>query len=81
MPPWRKAEPGDLCTCGRPAREVFERADGGEVGYCGVPDGGPKTGPCPFCGERRHEIGPCPQYRMRPDSAEKPHDDSQTDGG
>ena len=32
--------PGELCTCGRPAVQVFVSESGREVGYCGLPDGG-----------------------------------------
>jgi hypothetical protein len=74
MTPWRQAPEGDLCTCGRPAVEVFVRADGAEVGYCGRSDGGDKKGPCPFCGGRRHELGPCPSYTVR-------RSDTQANGG
>lgn len=67
----RAAEPGELCTCGRPAVVVFvfER----EVGYCGVPDGGGPITPCPFCGATAPHRQPwgdpasCPQYRVRPE--------------
>lgn len=61
----RPAVPGELCTCGRQAREVFVHGDGRETGYCGVSDGGEQSGSCPFCGDRRHSIGPCPMYRLR----------------
>ena len=66
----RPAEPGELCTCGRQARVVYITEKWGEVGHCGLSDGGrggPK--PCPFCG---HPAGPkahpetrCPNYRLR----------------
>jgi hypothetical protein len=36
----RRALPGELCTCGRPAVTVFETVQHGDVGYCGIPDGG-----------------------------------------
>lgn len=69
----RAAEPGELCVCGRPAVVVFvsER----EVGYCGVPDGGGRTSPCPFCGSPQPHRQPwsdpatCPKYRVRPEVA------------
>ncbi|GLY63719.1 hypothetical protein [Amycolatopsis taiwanensis] len=64
----RAARLGELCTCGRQAVTVFV-GDRGEVGYCGLPDGGDRSGPCPFCGGPRHEIGPCLQYRVRPGGA------------
>jgi hypothetical protein len=67
----RAAQPGELCTCGRQAVTVFARDDGTEVGYCGLPDGGDRTGPCPFCGGERHrqpwgDPAPCPRYQLRP---------------
>ncbi len=65
----REARPGELCTCGRPAVQVFITDHYGEVGYCGLPDGGAKSGSCPFCGGDRHEGGRCPQYRLMPGSA------------
>lgn len=65
----RPAVPGELCTCGRQAVTVYAFTDNTgprETGYCGLPDGGDKSGPCPFCGGDRHELGPCPEYRLRP---------------
>jgi len=80
----RAALPGELCTCGRQAVTVFQFDGRAPVGYCGMPDGGSRSGPCPFCGGERHEPGPCPQYRLRPDSAEgtawERHDDPQAQG-
>lgn len=64
----RPALPGERCTCGRQATEVFITADHGDVGYCGRSDGGQK-GPCVFCGAPRH-VGRCPDYRLRADDAE-----------
>jgi hypothetical protein len=64
----RRAEPGEVCTCGRPAVTVFVGTRLGETGYCGRPDGG-EPGPCPFCGDAgRHDgmPGRCPEYRVRP---------------
>lgn len=63
--------PGELCTCGRQAIEVFETSHG-PVGYCGVSDGGNGVGPCPFRGSPRKHLDSwgfpmrCPQYRLRP---------------
>ena len=67
----RAAQPGERCTCGRQAVTVFVRDDGSEIGYCGLPDGGDRTGPCPFCGGQRHrqpwgDPKPCRQYQVRP---------------
>jgi hypothetical protein len=64
-PTQRRAEPGELCTCGRPAVVVFLHGRHGPTGWCGTGDGGDQTGPCPFCGGSRHE-GRCPQYRLHP---------------
>jgi hypothetical protein len=63
----RPAEPGDRCTCGRQAIVVYLGSVFGPTGYCGIPDGGDTTGPCPFCGGPRHQDGRCPDYRLRPD--------------
>ncbi len=60
----RQALPGERCTCGRPAVEVFIHGDGRETGYCGQSDGGRK-GPCPWCGSTKVHIERCPQYRIR----------------
>ena len=73
----RAARPGELCTCGRPAVQVFITDHFGEVGYCGLPDGGASFGPCPFCGGDRHEGGRCPEYRLVPGAAWERHDDSE----
>lgn len=59
----RRADPGELCTCGRQATEVFI-TDHGDVGYCGRPDGGLR-GPCVFCGSGKRHVGRCPKYRIR----------------
>lgn len=59
----RAAGPSEVCTCGRPAVKVFVGPSGQEVGYCGITDGGARSGPCPFCGYQRHQ-GPCPEYRL-----------------
>lgn len=62
----RRAELGELCTCGRQAITVFITDKFGETGYCGMSDGGAKRGPCPFCGGPRHDSSErCPQYRLR----------------
>jgi hypothetical protein len=63
----RPAEPGELCTCGRPAIVAYLGGAFGPTGHCGIQDGGDRTGPCPFCGGPRHSqlAGRCPQYRLR----------------
>lgn len=41
----------------------------GEVGYCGLPDGGARVPPCPFCDDgisHWGDLGRCPKYRLRP---------------
>jgi hypothetical protein len=65
----RLAVAGELCTCGRPAIVVYLGSVFGPTGYCGIPDGGEDTGPCPFCGGARHRepYGRCPAYRLRLD--------------
>lgn len=65
----RRAEPGELCTCGRPAITVYLSDEWGETGYCGVSDGG-ERGPCVFCGQEKataHPYTRCPEYRLRLD--------------
>jgi len=61
----RPAEPGEVCTCGRPAVKVFTGGRFGDTGYCGLPDGG-QPGPCPFCGGPRHQGQRCSRYELRP---------------
>ena len=65
----RPAEPGERCTCGRQAIVVYLGSVLGATGYCGIPDGGDRSGPCPFCGGPRHQEweGRCPDYRLRLD--------------
>jgi hypothetical protein len=65
----RLAERGELCTCGRPAVIVYLTGRG-PFGYCGQPDGGARTRPCPWCGVARHrtawgEPTRCPDYALR----------------
>jgi hypothetical protein len=64
----RAAKPGELCTCGRPAKMVYVTAKFGPIGSCERNDagrGGPQ--PCPFClGTIRHEMDRCPMYRLVP---------------
>jgi len=33
----RSPEPGEVCTCGRPAIIVYLTENFGPVGYCGIP--------------------------------------------
>ncbi len=67
----RAALPGERCTCGRQAVQVFVHDDGRETGYCGLPDGGNQSGPCPFCCGERHrqpwgDPAVCPEYSVLP---------------
>jgi hypothetical protein len=68
-PTERPAAPGERCTCGRQAIVVYLGSTFGPTGYCGIPDGGDRAGPCPFCRGPRHPEpdGRCPAYRLRPD--------------
>jgi hypothetical protein len=62
----RPAEPREVCTCGRPAAVVFISDEWGEVGYCGIADGG-RPGPCAFCGApASHDGQRCGAYTLRP---------------
>jgi hypothetical protein len=68
----RPAARRELCTCGRQAIVVYLSSIFGPTGFCGIADGGDRTGPCPFCGGPRHETawgdpGRCPDYRLRLD--------------
>lgn len=48
----RRADPGELCTCGRPAARVYLGGRFGDTGHCGLADGGaPVDGVCTFCGD------------------------------
>jgi hypothetical protein len=60
----RLAEPGELCTCGRPAIIVYLGGRYGDTGWCGLSDGGAK-GPCSFCGDPVPHIGRCKHYELR----------------
>jgi hypothetical protein len=68
-PTERPAAPGERCTCGRQAIVVYLGSVFGPTGSCGIPDGGDRAGPCPFCGGPRHTTpyGRCPGYRLRLD--------------
>jgi hypothetical protein len=39
----RAPRPGERCTCGRPAAVVYITEKFGDVGYCGIPDGGSRS--------------------------------------
>jgi hypothetical protein len=81
----RRALPGERCTCGRQAVEVFEfDGDRPPIGYCGIPDCGNRDDAlrlCPFCGGPRHGYDVCPHYRLRPEGTVwERHDDPQAQG-
>lgn len=71
----RRAERGELCTCGQLAVVVFVTERFGETGWCGANDGGAK-GPCRFCGDGvGHDGLRCPRYSVRADlPIERPGD-------
>jgi hypothetical protein len=75
-PTQRPAEPGELCTCGRPAVVVYRGSEWGPTGACLTQDGGSRQGPCPWCGDPRPPRdahgGRCPQYRLRRDAQPRP---------
>jgi hypothetical protein len=61
----RPAQPGELCTCGRPAEVVFINEQGEATGWCGLSDGGAK-GQCLFCGDPDGHEFRCPSYVLKP---------------
>lgn len=67
----RPAQPGERCTCGRAAVLVFVGGRFGYTGYCGIPDGGARSQPCPFCGQprERHLGRRCPDYQLCSDAS------------
>jgi hypothetical protein len=69
----RPAESGELCTCGRKATVVFQTEAHGEVGWCGLADGG-QGGRCTFCGAPAgHRDGvACPSYSLAPSAGAGP---------
>lgn len=68
----RPARAGERCTCGRAAVVVFTGGPFGDTGYCGIPDGGARTEPCPFCGRPRgsHAFARCPRYQLNPQAGQ-----------
>ncbi|EHR62611.1 hypothetical protein [Saccharomonospora cyanea] len=62
----RPANPGERCTCGRPATVVYLTPCGEGVGYCGLSNV-PRLSTCPFCGGGPHEAK-CPDYRLMLDA-------------
>lgn len=67
----RPARPGEVCTCGRPARVVFASPAFGEVGTCLSSEPRKQVRPCPFCGTTGSHGGEaiCPAYRVSPEWA------------
>ncbi len=62
----RGALPGERRACGRPAVVALASARWGEVGWCGLNDGG-RRGPCAFCDtDARHDGLRCSSYTLRP---------------
>jgi hypothetical protein len=61
----RPAQPGELCTCGRPATVVYLHDQRPPTGWCGISDGG-ANGPCPFCDGPAHDEERCPRYQLQP---------------
>lgn len=62
VPDERPAQPGEYCTCGRPAILVFDGGPWGATGYCGTP--GVSSVPCPWCGKSEGHTGRCAAYRL-----------------
>ena len=60
----RPAEPGEVCTCGRPAVIVYVGGAFGETGYCGRQRRTARS--CPWCPDGPHDGARCPAYRVRP---------------
>jgi hypothetical protein len=68
----RPGESGERCTCGRKATVVFQTESRGEVGWCGLADGG-RRGRCAFCGAPGHPDGvTCPSYSPAPAADVRP---------
>ncbi|WP_167163124.1 hypothetical protein [Streptomyces sp. MBT27] len=70
----RRAESGELCTCGRQAVVVYSNAQFGDVGFCGIEGGQARPVlPCPWCGNSSPHTtswgdpDKCPAYRLRAD--------------
>jgi hypothetical protein len=69
----RPAQPGDLCTCGRPAVTVFSTEKFGDVGHCGIEGASFRPVlPCPWCGttdahkQSWGDPARCPDYQLQP---------------
>lgn len=68
----RRAEPGELCTCGRQAITVISTDRFGDVGHCGIEGAAFRPVlPCSWCGssephkESWGDPGRCPDYQLR----------------
>jgi hypothetical protein len=68
----RPAQPGELCTCGRPAVVVYTGGSFPDVGDCGIEGAAFRPVlPCPWCRiDAAHVTGwgdpaKCPSYRLR----------------
>ena len=66
----RRAEPGEMCTCGQPAVKVYLTGRYGPVGHCGKPDSDARVVPCPWCGNATPHLTSwgaptrCPNYTL-----------------
>lgn len=74
----RPAQPGELCTCGRPAVIVIPTDHFGDVGYCGIEGAAYQPVlPCPWCGTSEPHLEPygdpgrCPDYQLRAPAREE----------
>ncbi len=62
----RGALPGERCTCGRPAVDMLASARSGEVGWCGLNEGGLRW-TCAVCGaDAGHDSRRCLNDTFRP---------------
>lgn len=68
----RRAQPGELCTCGRQAVTVFSNEQFGDVGHCGIEGAAFRPVlPCPWCGTTKAHTqawgdpARCPDYTLR----------------
>ncbi|MER6092412.1 hypothetical protein [Streptomyces bluensis] len=69
----RRAQTGELCTCGRQAVVVYTNDEYGSVGYCGIEGSARRPVlPCPWCGTSTPHTTSwgdpdrCPDYQLRP---------------
>lgn len=67
----RRAETGELCTCGRQAILIYSNTRFGDVGWCGINGAATRPVlPCPWCGTTEPHLEPygdparCPEYAL-----------------